>query len=553
LISLFCTDTPHRPNNGGNGYNPITTDRAGETIFEGASYAARTTRAPGGGGFDLAAKFSGNEASRAKRTVRQPSGSGLEKFCEDHGKKEASVSSAQSRASYLWSCDLRPYTDHQKAQLVSQQRNHRLENPALADAAEDGAGEREAGANGAAAEWRFAPLFALHGPAATRPRRTTVAKPAATVEDKARFPVTLRIGTERAQIACHGGETLAELKAAVAAATGLPYYRLRLFVQPSRQGEEQRAHDMAGAIFAHAIHQGGEVVCPKCQAPFHPAEHLEEDLLAHYDDCMSESEAVELHEAAPVGEQGILVEGLELVVDEDRDAWHHTLDGRLFRAAREGDVYGVREMVLAGANVNSEAKNGDSPLHVAALGAHCQVVSYLFAHGAERDKPNALGHTPLHRAVFALEKGNESLRGLSLMLTNGCDPLLANDEGLTPLHLAASCADILDEATVASAHLMRVHGMEVTTPDMVGITPLLYSIDAKKPVSALWFAVQGGTDVSQYPELEGLIRESGDPELLERAQLIMRPPKEMASNARKPWERSQPTAPAEQAKTGWRR
>lgn len=551
------------PSNGGNGFNPIVTvGNKGETIIEGASYAERTSRAPGGGGFDLRRKFSGNEKSRAEKTVRQPSGSGLEKFCEDGGsQKHSAVSSAQSRASYLWSCGLRPYTDRQKGMLVNLTRNHRLENPAAADATVDGAGEGEVAADGAGAnEWPFAPLFDSAPTARDRPRRTTSTRRPKAIkdQDKPKFQVAVRVGSKRYQVSCHGGETLAELKATVAAATGLAYYNMVLFVagRASRQSsEDQREHDMAAAIFAHAIHSGSEVPCPKCHATFRPERHHEEDLLAHYDACQNgDLGDIELHEAAPVGEQGVQ-EGVELLAAEDREAWHRTLDGRLFAAAREGDVYIVRDVVLAGANVSSEAKNGDSPLHVAALGAHCQVVSFLFAHGAERDKPNAMGHTPLHRAVFALEKGHGSLRVLSLMLTNGCDPLLANDEGLTPISLAASCADILDEATLTAAHLMAVHGMDVTTPDMLGITPLLYAIDAKKPISALWFALQSGVDISQHRELEDLIRQSGNPELLKRAQLCEPSHKEMAPDSTKPRARAavQKKPQPHKPKEGWRR
>jgi len=191
-------------------------------------------------------------------------------------------------------------------------------------------------------------------------------------------------------------------------------------------------------------------------------------------------------------------------------------------------------VVLVGGNVNCVSKSGDAPLHVAALGAHEKVISYLLAHGAEKDKPSSVGHTPLHRGVFSLEKGLGSIKVLSLLLTHGCDPLLANDDGQTPLHLAVSCLDILDEATLACAHLMAVHGMDVTMSDMSKVPSLQYAIDARKPYSAAWFALKSDVTPSDHPELEALIRESGDLQLMKRTNINPTPVIVPTSSVSKP-------------------
>ncbi|KAJ4828355.1 hypothetical protein Tsubulata_039059 [Turnera subulata] len=73
----------------------------------------------------------------------------------------------------------------------------------------------------------------------------------------------------------------------------------------------------------------------------------------------------------------------------------------LHRAARVGDVNGIKSCLAEGANVNERDQNGWTALHRAAFKGRIESVKVLLNHGAQVDVVDDAGYTPLHCAVEA--------------------------------------------------------------------------------------------------------------------------------------------------------
>lgn len=89
---------------------------------------------------------------------------------------------------------------------------------------------------------------------------------------------------------------------------------------------------------------------------------------------------------------------------------------RMFDLAREGDA-GLLEYVDAGAPADLTDAQGNTLLMLAAYHGHPALVSGLAARGADVDRVNDRGQTPLAGAVFKAE--DEVVR---VLLTAGADP-----------------------------------------------------------------------------------------------------------------------------------
>jgi ankyrin repeat protein len=116
------------------------------------------------------------------------------------------------------------------------------------------------------------------------------------------------------------------------------------------------------------------------------------------------------------------------VVDDPRaklDAEVMDLASRVFDWARSGDVAMLAAYVDAGVPVNLTNTNGDTLVMLAAYYGHESAVAALIARGADVDRHNNRGQTPLAGAVF---KNDTTI--IELLLSADADPLAGSPSPL---------------------------------------------------------------------------------------------------------------------------
>ena len=138
----------------------------------------------------------------------------------------------------------------------------------------------------------------------------------------------------------------------------------------------------------------------------------------------------------------------------------------LMSACAAGHTSVVRKLLKKGANVNVKDYDDVTPLMLACSGPYPTIANLLLDHVAD---PSATSHddgTALH---IASEK-YELRHVLRRMLEQGANPNSKDDEGDTPLHVAAS-----NNMTTNAGYLIR-YGADVNATNKEGITPLMEAI-----------------------------------------------------------------------------
>eukprot|EP00798_Chlamydomonas_sp_ICE-L_P029755 gene29755-biopygen4378 len=139
-----------------------------------------------------------------------------------------------------------------------------------------------------------------------------------------------------------------------------------------------------------------------------------------------------------------------------------SLNRKLLRSSRDGDVHEVVSLLVQGANVN--CKDSETPLHWAAQKGHVQCVRALLARGAVVDPKTVSGSTPLHKAAW---RGH--VECIKALLDNGADINSQCHDGWTPLHCAAG------NGNIRGIQALLVNGAELDTQDKFGNSPLHYA------------------------------------------------------------------------------
>jgi len=117
-----------------------------------------------------------------------------------------------------------------------------------------------------------------------------------------------------------------------------------------------------------------------------------------------------------------------------------TPEGRLYRAAKDGDIEGVAAACAEGAKLDVQHPEfGSQPLVIATLNGHTECVHYLLEEKADVEQRNKFGWTPL---LSAAAKGNLMLSGY--LIARMADIQVQDKLGRTPLHnaVAAGCDEL---------------------------------------------------------------------------------------------------------------
>jgi ankyrin repeat protein len=191
-------------------------------------------------------------------------------------------------------------------------------------------------------------------------------------------------------------------------------------------------------------------------------------------------------------------------------------------AARKGDVKKVTALLQSDPKlVGDRDKNGDTPLHVAALHGQLEVAQVLLQAGAEVNARNSYGaftpadlwgvlgssnhkdpialltvhgvdsqdmkngYTPLHLAVFSV--GHKKM--VELLVSKGADVNAKAASGATPLFFAV-LRDQKDDAQI-----LIEHGADVNIPDAYGDTILDCALHLQYG-SMIQLLVDHGADVN---------------------------------------------------------
>jgi ankyrin repeat protein len=139
----------------------------------------------------------------------------------------------------------------------------------------------------------------------------------------------------------------------------------------------------------------------------------------------------------------------------------------LHQAARDGDTGRAVALLRAGLDVDVPLQSleqrssewGSTPLHVAAEAGQLEMAGLLLDRGADPNRGNTRGATPLHKAVAHPDI-------VRLLIDRGADVNARDETGRTPLHWLARYPNL------DSARLLTASGADVDAADHDGETPL---------------------------------------------------------------------------------
>ncbi|CAH0028115.1 unnamed protein product [Clonostachys rhizophaga] len=135
----------------------------------------------------------------------------------------------------------------------------------------------------------------------------------------------------------------------------------------------------------------------------------------------------------------------------------------LHAAAQEGHHPIVQWLLENGADVSASDEKRRTALHIASGSGHLVTMRVLINRGANLDAPDHEGVTPLY---FAAGPHRHRLTLVDALLRAGADPMVAADDGSTPLHQCAAW----DKGS--SLKLLLDHGADLHSEDLSGLTAL---------------------------------------------------------------------------------
>lgn len=188
----------------------------------------------------------------------------------------------------------------------------------------------------------------------------------------------------------------------------------------------------------------------------------------------------DIHYAAEVGSIRQVKKFLNKDIDVNAKEKGENGETPLHVAALHGHKDIVEFLIESGAMVDSRDNDGRTPLHPAGWAGETEVATILIRHGADVNAQDNFGDTPLHRAVH---KGRK--KTVQCLLRHGADVNLSNKGNQPPLFEAVwyGYKDITE--------LLLENGAEANFIDKKGRTPLSVAVSEK------------------YKNIEKLLREHG--------------------------------------------
>ncbi len=107
-------------------------------------------------------------------------------------------------------------------------------------------------------------------------------------------------------------------------------------------------------------------------------------------------------------------------------------DNQLLAAASSGDTEAIEASLMNGSNMAANDVVGRTALHLATRYNKAHAVYSLLKMGADPNRRDFKGRTPLHIAHFDQTNNAETIR---VLLSWGANPNLMDDDGNTPLDL----------------------------------------------------------------------------------------------------------------------
>ena len=160
---------------------------------------------------------------------------------------------------------------------------------------------------------------------------------------------------------------------------------------------------------------------------------------------------------------------------------------------RKGDRAKAIAMINDDADIAVRNRYGDTPLHLATLKGHADIIRLLLQKGGEVNGLNIAMSTPLH---LAASKGRAG--AVRILMENGADPELRDRWGRTPLHLAA-----VNGKHDITRILLKL-GARPDPRDRNGRTPL-YAVArmsgiGKGHIHTAWLLLKKGAQVNAQPD-----------------------------------------------------
>ena len=166
-----------------------------------------------------------------------------------------------------------------------------------------------------------------------------------------------------------------------------------------------------------------------------------------------------LYDAAKAGN----LEQVTLLIEQGADK-NQIIGGEFERtalavAARNDHLDVVRYLVQQGADIEKVDSYGNSPLIHASMEGHSEVARYLLEQGANRDKANLWGNTSLHMAAA----DNGRLETAKLLMVYGADVNARNNNGELPIDMGYLNTEEIKQAIRDEPRRRMDHGHKRAT------------------------------------------------------------------------------------------